>query len=363
MAVLVSSSATSNAWVSITYPTTNAVVSGSVSVKASVTDDWWAQLAVDGKAVASAAPGNVSFNWDTTKVGDGAHTVTVKGYPKGSTIPDSSQSVAVSVLNHVASNPSIRFGTLPKSAPLNSGSWCAQVIPFESEMVPNNNTPNHTVPTTAQLNAYAAGGYKDNAYDGKWAFARVNGQYTGTTDMIIRWAACKWGIDEDVIRAQTENEHWSWDQTTAHGDKRTSYSQCVNGSFTDLWNYLCSNCCYQTWSNWQTKVYYNWMTWPIMRTSTAFGADYRYAAQRSCMNGDLKDYFAQRPNYNGHNYAADIASGNLYTILWGCIGSHYSGNWYDGNANGGAIWYLNIVQDTLAQKTWKKHWPSVNWPN
>jgi autotransporter family porin len=230
-------------------------------------------------------------------------------------------------------------------------------------MVPNNNLANHTKPTSVQLNSYAANGYSASPWDGTWAYARVDGQYTGTTDMIIRWAACKWGIDEDVVRAQTTTEHWSWDETTAHGDKRTSYAQCVNGNFTSLWNYQCVNCCYQTWSDWQTKVFYNWMTWPMMSTSTAFGADYRYADQRSCMNGDLKGYFAARPNYNGHNYSTDIAEGNLDTILWGCIGNHYSGNWYDGDTNGGAIWYINIVKNTLSQRVWKQHWPAINWPD
>ena len=81
------------------------------------------------------------------------------------------------------------------------------------------------------------------------------------------------------------------------------------------------------------------------------------------MNGDLADYFAPRPAYNGHRYADDIAGGNLDTILWGCIGAHYSGNWYDGSSTGGALWYINLVKDNLAQKTWRKHWPGVNWPN
>jgi hypothetical protein len=175
------------------------------------------------------------------------------------------------------------------------------------------------VPTGAQLTQYGANGYNANPYGGTWAYARADGQYKGTTDMIVRWAACKWGIDEDVVRAQTTTEHWSWDMTTAHGDKRTQISQCVNGDFDALWNYECSNCCYQTWSNWQTKVFYSWQLWPMIDTSTAFAADYRYADQRACMNGDLADYFDQQPSYNGHNYSKDIAAGDLnrfYGAAW-----------------------------------------------
>jgi hypothetical protein len=101
----------------------------------------------------------------------------------------------------------------------------------------------------------------------------------------------------------------------------------------------------------------------MIHTSTAFAADYRFADQRACMDGDYAAYFKGKPAYNGHTYSGDIASGNLYTILWGCIGLHYSGNWYDGNSSSGAVDYINHVQYIAAQKPWKKQWPSVSWPD
>ena len=39
-------------------------------------------------------------------------------------------------------------------------------------------------------------------------FGRVTGNFTGTTDEIIQWAACKWGIDEDIVRAQAAKESY-----------------------------------------------------------------------------------------------------------------------------------------------------------
>ena len=39
-------------------------------------------------------------------------------------------------------------------------------------------------------------------------YRRVTGNFTGTTDEIIQWAACKWGIDEDIVRAQMAKESW-----------------------------------------------------------------------------------------------------------------------------------------------------------
>ncbi len=65
---------------------------------------------------------------------------------------------------------------------------------------------------------------------------------------------------------------------------------------------------------------------------------------------------------NGHTYSSDIASGNINTMLWGCVGFHYSGDWYDGNSSGGAIWYINQAKAALSQKSWKTRWPTVNWP-
>jgi soluble lytic murein transglycosylase-like protein len=34
----------------------------------------------------------------------------------------------------------------------------------------------------------------------------VTGNFRGTTDEIIRWAAWKWGIDEDLLRAVAARE-------------------------------------------------------------------------------------------------------------------------------------------------------------
>ena len=68
-----------------------------------------------------------------------------------------------------------------------------------------------------------------------------------------------------------------WEQGGA-GDERTSQSSCINGTFTALWNttidepdgsfVTCPNCCWTSWSMWQTKVYYETTTWPMIMKST-----------------------------------------------------------------------------------------------
>ena len=51
-------------------------------------------------------------------------------------------------------------------------------------------------------------------------YGRVTGNFTGTTDEIIQWAACKWGIDEDIVRAQSVAESQR-DQAPAATSPRT----------------------------------------------------------------------------------------------------------------------------------------------
>ena len=53
-------------------------------------------------------------------------------------------------------------------------------------------------------------------------FARVDGKFTGTTDQILRWGACKWGIDEDVVRAEAVAEsHWRQDDAGDSSNDRS----------------------------------------------------------------------------------------------------------------------------------------------
>jgi hypothetical protein len=244
----------------------------------------------------------------------------------------------------------LHFGTLPPHAALPNGAQCAREIGWLPERRPANEPFNHTIPTATQLDqfhAHPVSGTSLPAAD----FARVDGAYTGSTEMILRWAACKWGIDEDLVRGQAWTES-KWIQGGANaadggGDKRSNRAECVRDGFTDLWNYGCPGCCFQSWGILQTKVYYAPSTWPMIKGSTAFNADYRYAEERACLNGDLRGYFAssaQQPN----TYALDLASGDLNRIVWGCTGMHFSGSWYDSAAER----YIGEIKGYMVTKPW-----------
>ena len=274
----------------------------------------------------------------------------------------------------------------------NASSYMYNGHPINQETVPQNQQPhspgppgvtspvNQTKPNASQLAYYASDGYRSSEMEPPYTWMKlVDGQYTGTTEMIIRWAACKWGLDEDMIRAQATAEHGTWIQWNAGGDERKSINQCQAGNnpdhnSTNLWGYLISNACYQSWSIWQSKVVYSspnigaWTTWPAINQSTAFAVDYRYASQRSCMNGDQSGFFNDKGT--GAAYLTDVANArnnpdlesphkfwnavtaayatNLQYVAFACMGSHYSGNWMDSEAQV----YLNSVLTHWKKKDW-----------
>ena len=61
--------------------------------------------------------------------------------------------------------------------------------------------------------------------------AATRRQPTGATDEIIQWAACKWGIDEEIVRAQIAKESY-WKHAT-DGDLSTDQSRCYRSRTTD----------------------------------------------------------------------------------------------------------------------------------
>ncbi|MCU1501565.1 MAG: hypothetical protein JWM12_919, partial [Ilumatobacteraceae bacterium] len=103
------------------------------------------------------------------------------------------------------------FGTLPVGAVLPTDAQCAAAVRPAAEIRPANASFNNTRGSTPQSGFYA----------------RVTGNFTGTTDEIIQWVSCKWGIDEDIVRAQTAKES-GWFQRNG-GDFTTDSTRCVPG--------------------------------------------------------------------------------------------------------------------------------------
>jgi hypothetical protein len=210
--------------------------------------------------------------------------------------------------------PPTYFATLPAGSALpRPDSWCAAAVaPSTWEPRPQNTVANHTVP-----NGPVAWSHAMDYWTG-WIALRdkVTGNYTGTTDQIIRWAACKWGIDEDTIRAQAVQESW-WDIHTV-GDNGASFGLMqIKDHYPD-----------------GSKA---WGGYPWTQQSTALNVDFYGAYMRACLNGVF---------YDGGNW---LYGGTKVTNdLWGCVGSWFSGNWYDAGARS----YIAQVKQHLAHRTW-----------
>ena len=229
-------------------------------------------------------------------------------------------------------------------------------------------------------------------------FTNVDGDYpgmnstvSGTTDDLIRIAACKWGIDEDYIRAQAWIESgWHQDCAAAHGGAgcneggdENSPAGCTpssitgftttsaatptlmaNGQFCEMERFggLSGTNQYDSWGITQTKVYYEWATWPMIEESTPFALDYRYAEMRGCVNGDQYGYFNSQSKKSGTDYKRAVSNAtsspsgpssvsgwnNLQYLAYGCIESHFSGSWFNGKADS----YLRGFLSALNSAPW-----------
>jgi hypothetical protein len=222
------------------------------------------------------------------------------------------------------------FSTLPSGASglPQSDSTCASQVPVSSwEPRPDNVTADQSVPsgTVSWSNA------SSQLYWSKWIAKRnlVTGNYKGTTDEIFRWAACKWGIDEDVLRAVAVQES-DWHES-AQGDY-------ANGSYHSFGITQIRNT--------SADGSPDWGGYSDTLNETALNVDFYSAYIRSCYDGDFYDGGSWL--YNGKTISQVIAANGADYALWGCVGSWFSGGWYDS----GAQTYIAGVKQSYSAKTW-----------
>ncbi|NJN15402.1 MAG: hypothetical protein HC822_03470 [Oscillochloris sp.] len=165
--------------------------------------------------------------------------------------------------------------------------------------------------------------------------ARVTGNFSGTTDEILQWAACKWGVDEDMVRAQAAIESW-WRQDTK-GDWTTDASRCAPGHGLGVDGRPGE--CPESFGILQNRYPYEQSAWPGIHDSTAFNADVTYAIWRSCYEG--YEWWLNQVE-QGRPYAAGDA--------WGCMGRWFAGRWYTQPAQD----YIGRVQGYLNDRVWEQ---------
>ncbi|MDH3679948.1 MAG: hypothetical protein OEV40_08380 [Acidimicrobiia bacterium] len=222
----------------------------------------------------------------------------------------------------------VYFATIPTGGELPDGATCAELVLDDDvpagavEVRPENTKANAT---TVEVD----GGIVIDGADERWNDAlapRIRGDFTGTTDQILRWGACKWGLDEDLTRARAVTES-SWMMAT-EGDETDDREACA------LLGRLAP--CAQSFGLLQVKGTVHEGTYPASVRSTAFGVDYALAWLRACFEGSFTWLDDQ-----GYEAGDEL----------GCVGAWFSGNWWDQPAND----YVGEVRYHLEARTWESY--------
>jgi hypothetical protein len=221
----------------------------------------------------------------------------------------------------IPSHAQAYLSTKPAGSRLPSGSACASLVKRGPavEIRPENRQANNSRGFRGIRIAAASPAY--NAANA----GRVDGNFTGTTEQILRWGACKWGFDENLTRARAVVESW-WYQRTK-GDRNTNPVVCRRiGKAAP---------CFETYGLLQVRGTVHPGTYPHSERSTAFSVDYSNAWLRACYEGAFSKWM-------GHGYRKGD--------LWGCVGAYFSGRWYDP----GAQRYIARIRQEVALQRWKQ---------
>jgi hypothetical protein len=276
-------------------------------------------------------PSSLNQQWNFRAASYGISvTMSDQIYGSSGTIPAASANALASAANLGAQIALVQqaAGGSPSPSFPKSDAECSAAVDYSSwEPRPDNNAANHRTPTAGQLNTFHASNV--NGGVSAAAFDQVDGNFTGTTDEIIQWAACKWGFDPDLVRAIAVDESY-WHQSSV-GNFTSNMKNCPPGT----WN---GSGCYQTYGMLQIKYSSFPGTWSMSRDDTAFSIEYKLAYQRACMNGQIS-YLVGSSGY---------PSSDTDTMLWGCVGEWYSGGWYDSSAQT----YIARIKKYMSEKVW-----------
>ena len=225
-------------------------------------------------------------------------------------------SVSLLVLLALIFLPSAASAGMEKTRPVDWGprkSKAAAKLVDRSrfEPRPQNRKANHRIPGKKMLGSWRKRSempYREY----------VDGRFKGTTDEIIQWAAHKWGINTELMRAVATVESW-WEMG-ARGDQGDSFGL------------------YQV-----RRPYHCWGSCKIAHYFTAFNADYYGGIIRSYYDG--KQTWLNTVSGNGKRYRAGDLQGSL--------GAWFSGRWWP-PAIDGFDQYLSDIKLRRTEQTWLK---------
>jgi hypothetical protein len=301
---------------------------------AAVGGTWAVRRVADGAGVRAAALRDASPSASATP----PPTPTLEPSPAPSPTPSpapsaSAMPVPAPAAASAAGAPA-RFATLPPGSALPSDAQCAAWV--RAQPLPENKRVN--VAYDQATGHHLAADFfpaSDDARANTRIGVRVDGAFTGTTQEVLRWAACKWGIDESIVYAQAAKESW-WRQTTK-GDYGTDATACPPGHGLGVDG--TPGQCPQSYGVLQNRYPYEMSSWPGIGNSTAMNADTAYAIWRACFEGyEL--------------WLNDVDRGSQYGAgdAWGCVGRWFAGRWHTSPADQ----YMAAVQGYLSQRIWQQ---------
>ena len=257
----------------------------------------------------------------------GAPTSNAPSPPVAAARPDAPPPAA----GYFALKPVGSFATLPGDAQA-----AAMVHRSSWEPRPDNDVANHTAaPAGTHLDGYAG------MVNGPAVFGRVDGNFTGTTDEIIQWAAAKWGLPDELIRGEAVVES-NWDQG-GHDASGAPLDHHGYGDFGDCGGSppgapygaqgpSSFGLLQAKWCALESQQGTGTGGWPWTERSTAYALDTYAAVIRGCYEG--------WDTWLGGDYRAGD--------LDGCVGRWFAGDWHSSTGDG----YDRRVERAVAAKPW-----------
>lgn len=200
-----------------------------------------------------------------------------------------------------------------------------------------NATANARVPTSGELSTFrtAAASQWPGGTGGYLGLVTGNpgarpGGGTWTTDELAQWAAHKWGLPADLLRAQMWRES-TWDEAAA-GDCDSPGVNCRSFGLTQIksvnigGNFI--------WAG----------AYPLVKDSSAFNLDFWGAQIRITFDGD-------QPGL-GNTYSSSGASD-----LWGAVGWWFAGQWKVAGANT----YAANTKAVVDSRPWESKAGASDW--
>ncbi|HVS28231.1 MAG TPA: hypothetical protein VHE14_01690 [Solirubrobacteraceae bacterium] len=224
------------------------------------------------------------------------------------------------------------------SKPL-SDSQAAALVTRTPENRPENASANNYVPSDAELKAFhsatdESGRRADDVNPLRTYVTGRPGLSNPSTDDLLQWGAHKWGIPEDIVRAQAVVESW-WRQS-ALGD-RTAVQPSWVPQYPPQAQIPGSNDVWQSMGilqvRWSPDGLIHPGTEPLRWKSVAFNIDY--------YGSIIRYYYDGRCDWCGPGYAPGQD--------WNSLGGWFNPSPWN---NQGAQGYVATLKQRLAERTW-----------